>query len=348
MKEIYLLTDYKNRFGSKHDDQPYRSGMDHQLLRNALMDEGYLAKFISINSVNLRDEDWKERIVLYTSAEDKGLVYKQYIEDIVFSLELAGARVIPSFKYLRAHNNKVFMELLRDLLPSEQRGNLVSFHFGTAEELTAHIDRIDFPVVVKGHSGAMGRNVFLAHTQPELKRLIRCKIASKTTIRFRLKEILRQYKHQGYIRESFFRGRFIIQTFIPGLKNDWKVYFFGDRAYVFSRPVFKSREFRASGGGYDNYRYGLAAKMPDGLLEFGWGIFRTLDIPFVSMDLAWDGGKFYLLEFQCLYFGTAGILKRYSGEVFMREYGFWRAIGNEGVVERTFARGVSWYLRQQS
>lgn len=52
------------------------------------------------------------------------------------------------------------MELLRDLLPSEKRGNLVSLHFGTAEELTANIDKIDFPVVVKGYSGAMGRNVF--------------------------------------------------------------------------------------------------------------------------------------------------------------------------------------------
>lgn len=240
MKEIYLLTDYKNRFGSKHDDQPYRSGMDHLLLRNALMDEGYHAKFISMSSVNLRDDGWGKRIVLYTSSEDNGLVYKQYVEDIVFSLELAGARVIPSFKYLRAHNNKVFMELLRDLLPSEKRGNLVSLHFGTAEELTANIDKIDFPVVVKGYSGAMGRNVFLANTQPELNRLIRCKIASKTTIRFRLKEMLRQYKHQGYIRESFFRGRFIIQKFIPGLKNDWKIYYFGNWAYVFSRPDRKS------------------------------------------------------------------------------------------------------------
>jgi len=347
MKQVYLLTDYKNRFGSKHDDQPYRSGMDHELLGNAFQDEGYLAQFISMNNVNPRDERWKERVVLYTSSEDNGLIYKQYIEDLVFSLELAGARVIPSFRYLRAHNNKVFMELLRDLLPAEKRGNLVSFHYGTAEELYAQVEKIDFPVVVKGHSGAMGRNVFLAHSGPELIRLIKRKIAAETTFRFRLKEILRQYKHPGYIRESFYRGRFIIQKFIPGLKNDWKVYFFGDRAYVFSRPVFKRREFRASGGGYDNYSYGLAAEMPEGLLEFGWEIFRALDIPFVSMDLAWDGGKFYMLEFQCLYFGTAGILRRYSGEAFSRESGSWKTIDNEGVVERTYARGVSWYLRQQ-
>ena len=32
MEKIYLLTDYRGRFGSKHDDSPYRSGMDHRLL----------------------------------------------------------------------------------------------------------------------------------------------------------------------------------------------------------------------------------------------------------------------------------------------------------------------------
>jgi glutathione synthase/RimK-type ligase-like ATP-grasp enzyme len=346
MEKIYLLTDYRGRFGSKHDDTPYRSGMDHMLLEASLKEKGFVSEFVPLSDVRPGDCTWSGKLVMYTSSEDYGLAYKQYIEDIVFALELAGARVIPAGKFLRAHNNKVFMELLRDLLPEELRGGLVSSHYGTAEELEERIDEISFPVIVKGHSGAMGRNVFLAHTAEELMKTVRRRIAVKASLRFRIKEYLRQYKHPGYRRESFYRSRFIVQKFIPGLENDWKVYFFGERAFVFRRPVIRKREFRASGGGYDNYSYGRDAGAPDGLLDFGWSIFRALGVPFVSMDLAWDGRKFFMLEFQCVYFGTAGILKRYSEEYFLRENEGWRVVANDGQVEKTFAGGVSWFVNQ--
>ncbi len=346
MEKIYLLTDYRGRFGSKHDDSPYRSGMDHRLLEASFRENGFATEYVPFSDVRPGDSTWAGRLVLYTSSEDLGLTYKQYIEDLVFALELAGARVMPSFKFLRAHNNKVFMELLRDLLPSELSGGLVSSHFGTAEEVEARIKEIGFPVVVKGHSGAMGRNVFLARSAGDLMKIVRSRITEKASLRFRIKEYLRQYRHPGYRRESFYRSRFIVQKFIPGLGNDWKVYFFGNRAYVFRRPVFKKREFRASGGGYDNYRYGLDAGAPEGLLDFGWSIFSALRVPFVSMDLAWDGNRFFLLEFQCVYFGTAGILKRYSHEYFLREEEGWSVVANEGIVEKTFAEGVTWFVKQ--
>lgn len=346
MRKIVLLTDYKGRFGSKHDDNPYRSGMDPAILKDAFMDAGYEVEFVSFSNVNPGDGGWEDKIVLYTSAEDKGLVYKQYIEDVVYALELAGARVIPPFKFLRAHNNKVFMELLRNLLPGEIRGNLVSTHYGTVEELSDRINDIEFPVVVKGFSGAMGRNVYMAHNPGDLVKTVRKRITAGASLFFRWKEYLRQIKHQGYRRDSFYRGRFVVQKFIPGLKNDWKVYFFGNKAFVFNRPVFKRREFRASGGGYDNYSYGLAAGAPEGLLDFGWTVFRALKIPFISMDLAWDGRHFYLLEFQCVYFGTAGILRKYSGEYFQMDSDRWQVVENIGIVEKVFADGVAWFLNE--
>ena len=347
MNRIFLLTDYKGRFGSRHDDSPYRSGMDLQLLKSAFMDNGFETKFMPFSSVHPGDGTWKGKSVLYTSSEDTGLIYKQYIEDVVLSLSYAGADVIPRFEFLRANNDKVFMELLRDMLPEKMQGNIVSSHYGTMEELLARQDRIEFPVIVKGSSGAMGRNVFLAHDEYELKKTIRRNVASKSTIRFRIKEYLRQVKHKGYKKDSFYRGRFIIQKFIPGLKNDWKVYFFGNKAYVFNRPVFPKREFRASGGGYDNYRYGTEANAPEGLLDFGWQIFRELRVPNVSMDIAWDGDRFYMLEFQCIYFGTAGILKRYSSVCFLKEGDVWRVTDNEGNIEKAYAESIVWFLRQE-
>ena len=89
MDKLFLLTDYKGRFGSKHDDFPYRSGMDLQLLKSAFMDAGYEIEYVPFSKVNPADECWKGNAVLYTSSEDPGLIYKQYIEDIVLSLSNA-------------------------------------------------------------------------------------------------------------------------------------------------------------------------------------------------------------------------------------------------------------------
>lgn len=346
MEKIFLLTDYKGRFGSRHDDSPYRSGMNLQVLQSAFADLGFETETIQFSLVNPGDGSWKGRLVIYTSAEDVGLVYKQYIEDVVLALTYAGANVIPRFEFLRANNDKVFMELLRSLLPEDLQGNLVSSHFATLEEVQARADSIGFPVVIKGFSGAMGRNVYLAHDREGLTRIIKRKIAAKSTLKFRFREYIRQILHGGYLRDSFYRGRFIIQKFIPGLKNDWKVYYFGEKAFVFNRPVFARREFRASGGGYDNYRYGTEAGSPEGMLDFGWEIFRELRVPNASMDIAWDGSRFFLLEFQCLYFGTAGILQKYSGEYFLKDGPEWNVTVNDGNIERTYAESVTWFIRQ--
>lgn len=344
MGKIFLLTDYKGRFGSRHDDSPYRSGMNLQVLKSAFTDLGFETEIMPFSLVNPGDGSWKGRMVLYTSAEDVGLVYKQYIEDVVLALTYAGANVIPRFEFLRANNDKVFMELLRSLLPEELQGNLVSSHFATLEEVQARADLIGFPVVIKGFSGAMGRNVYLAHDQKELNRTIKRKIAVRSSLKLRLKEYIRQIRHKGYQRDSFYRGRFIIQKFIPGLKNDWKVYYFGEKAFVFNRPVFARREFRASGGGYDNYKYGTEAGAPEGMLDFGWQIFCGLRVPNVSMDIAWDGSRFHMLEFQCLYFGTAGILEKYSKECFLKDGPEWRVAGNDGNIEKTYAESVTWFI----
>ena len=346
MDELVLLTDYKGRFGSRHNDTPYRSGMNRDLLSKTFLDLGYKSDFIPFSHVNPGDGRWKGKDVLYTSAEDSGLVYKQYIEDIVLALTYSGANVIPRFEFLRANNNKVFMELLRDLLSPDMRGNIVSSHFGTLEEFASSDADPEYPVIIKGFWGAMGKNVFLARNIDELKHIIRRKISTRVSLKLRIKEYLRQIKHEGYQRDSFYRGRFIIQKFIPGLKNDWKVYFFGNKAYIFNRPVFPKREFRASGGGYDNYRYGTEASAPDGLLDFGWQIFRELRVPNISMDIAWDGDRFYMLEFQCVYFGTAGILKRYSSVCFLKEGTEWSVADNEGGIEKAYAESIVWFLRQ--
>jgi len=345
MKKIILLTDYLNRFGSKHDDFPYRSGMDKDKLERYFSKSGYNAVLMNFSDVELRNDEFKGKTVLYTSQEDPGYYYKDFIEDIVYDLELSGARVIPSYKYLRANNNKVFMEILRDQSELKEFQNVTTYKFGTLEEAVSKAAQFKFPVVVKAATGAMGKNVALANNKKELYRILK-RIAATRNLKEEFREFIRSLKYQGYKKQSKFRRKFIIQSFIPGLKNDWKVYVFGKKVFVFYRPIFKHRGFRASGGGYDNYFYGKQAKIPDGLFDYAYKIFEALDTPFVSLDICYKNNQFYLLEFQCIYFGTAGILQRYSTEYFFKENNQWVEKPNEGDIEKVYVEAIVEYLNK--
>ena len=149
MNNIYLLTDYQGRFGSKHNDFPYRSGMDKSLLKKYFADNGFETHFINISDIDFRKNDLKNQFVLYTSSEDVGYHYKDYIEDIVYGLELQGAKVIPEYKYLRANNNKVFMEILRDSCDLNIIKSLKSHSFGTAEDFQKKSDAFNHNVVIE-------------------------------------------------------------------------------------------------------------------------------------------------------------------------------------------------------
>ena len=116
MNKIYILTDYRNIFGSKHNATPYRSGMDKDLLKKYFWNIWFWSYFLkNILILILEKMNFKDQYVLYTSSEDIGGLYKNYIEDIIYGLHLQGTKLIPDYKYLKAHNNKVFMEILRDL-----------------------------------------------------------------------------------------------------------------------------------------------------------------------------------------------------------------------------------------
>jgi glutathione synthase/RimK-type ligase-like ATP-grasp enzyme len=344
MKEIFLLTDYKDHFGSKHNDVPYRSGMDKNLLKRYFAEHDFETKFLKFSDVDFRKMNFKNKYVLYTSTEDNGYYYKAFIEDIIFSLELAGAKVIPSFKYLHATNNKVFMEKLRDILFPEQALIFNSLSLGSWEELIASKDKVQMPCVIKTFEGASGEGVFLAKNWKELEKITK-KISRTRDFKFELWDLCRSFKHKGYMRDSLYRKKYIIQNFITGLKNDWKIYVFGNQYFIFYRPVFKSRGFRASGGGYDNYFYGNDARSPEGIFDFARNIFNKLQVPHASLDIVFDGERFFLLEFQCIYFGTAGILysKEYSKEQNLK----WISQPNVSDIEKVYVESIVEFIENK-
>ena len=115
MKKIFLLSDYKNRFELKFTAKPYRSGMNINLLKRYFSKDGYELICKQFSDINFDQTIYKNQIVLYTSQEDSNHLYKGYIDDWIYSLHLQGAYLIPQYKFLKAHENKVFMEMLRNI-----------------------------------------------------------------------------------------------------------------------------------------------------------------------------------------------------------------------------------------
>ncbi|MCD6184588.1 MAG: hypothetical protein J7K84_02165 [Deltaproteobacteria bacterium] len=336
MVRIYLLTDYKGNFGSKYTATPYRSGMDRQLLKKYFSACGYDVEYCTFTNIDFRNDKLSGQYVLYTATEDENLYYKGYIEDVVLGLELSGANLLPRFQFLRALGNKVFMEILRDQILISNNEDIQSHHFGTFEEIKQHMPKVQFPVVMKTAHGAMSSGVSLVKNERHLLKQAR-KISKTPSILHDIKDLLRPIKHHGYIKESKNRRKFIIQTFIPDMLNDWKILIFGQKYYILYRGV-RDNDFRASGSG----KFVFKKKIPEGILDYAEKIFKKLKVPNLSIDVGHSNGNFYLIEFQAICFGTTTVEK--SSFYFQKESGNWSVHEGKTVLEEVYAESIVEYI----
>lgn len=336
---LYVLLDYQGRFGSKHTSVPYRSGFDLNLLKNSFERNGINVIFLNFSEI-LFSEDWKGKFVIYTGSEDNGYYYKSYIEDVIYNLELLGAIVIPSYRYLRCNNNKVFMEMQRYWLLPDDR--LSAFTFGTIEEakLAVQQKRIKFPCVVKAAEGACSSNVLKAETPEELYSAIKKMCATKN-LKNNIKDYLRKYKYKGYVMESLYRHKFIIQPMVEGLANDWKLLIFGNKFFPLKRCIRKN-DFRASGSHY-NYSAGTLSGIPKELMLFGNKMMKKMDLPMISIDVAIQNCIPYMIEFQALYFGSSTYFM--TDKYFELNNGEWKECERILPYEELFANCISDYLK---
>lgn len=337
MIKIHLLCDYKGFFGSKYTAKPYRSGMNKKHLKEYFKEDGFELEFLQFSEIDFRN-DYTGMIFLYTSAEDDNLLYKNYIEDVVFGLELCGAIVIPSFKYLRAANNKVMMEIVRTSSLLADINNIKSFHFGCIEEVKEHIIE-DKKWVFKIADGAQGRGVG-AGTGKNL--LVSLKKLSRSISWYsEFKDFIRRLKHPGYIPESKYRRKFILQEYIDGLKFDYKVLVYGSKVFVLKR-YNRANDFRASGSG----NFVFEKDVPRQILNFASKIIQDLDVPNISLDIAFNGSEVFLIEFQCVYFGSTTIEK--APFYFTFKNNIWNCIEAKSDLEKVYVNSIISYLKGRS
>jgi hypothetical protein len=339
MDDIYLLVDYKGHFGTKHGAVPYRSGLGKEKLASHFARRGYRAVFMNFCDVDFRDERFRRSIVLYSSSEDRGLHYRSFIEDVVLGLEVAGALVLPAFKFLRAHHNKVFMEILLSQIPICAMVSLPSHCYGTLEDFESRIDSAPLPGVVKPAAGSMSAGLRLGRSRMELRKAAAA-ASSTPALGAEAWDFGRMLRRKGYVRESRHRGKFVVQRYLPGLENDWKVLVYGKNYYALFRKI-RDSDFRASGSG----RFEFIRDIPAGLLDFASLVKKQFDVPHLSLDIGWDGSKFHLFEFQALHFGTLTVEQ--SPFHFVDGERGWQRIEGRSEVEEEFARSIVDHIQRE-
>jgi glutathione synthase/RimK-type ligase-like ATP-grasp enzyme len=344
MREIILLTNHKGNFANKTVAKPYHSGLDKKLFLNCLENRGFKGIYISPADISFQN-DYRDSFVLYSSSEDYGGHYRSYVQDIVYAFELQGANVIPSYKFLHAHHNKVFMEQLRDLSNLSLLQNLKSWHFGTYQQFEEKKDQfLQKSIVVKKYSGASSTGVSLAHNITELSRAVKAATSSRLTPKQKYREFIRRSRNNGYQQISSNRRKVILQEFIPKLTRDWKVLVYRSKIFVVERPV-RRNDFRASGSGKSGYNFGSNADIPQGMFDYALEIYKHFDVPFISLDIAYDGNSFYTLEFQFIGFGTSGV--QMSESFFERNIDKWEDQKIDFSYEQLYADTIVDYINEK-
>lgn len=338
-RDIILLLDYRDQF---YFSTRYRgASVDVERLKKYFSDHGVNLILKHFYEIDLRVENYKDKWILYQSSEDPGLSYKDFIEDILLGLKMQGACLIPDFKYFRAHHNKVFMEILRDVLGIREIQNIQSKAFGTYEEYvqSRYLDRYDI-FVIKPGSGTRSRGVGLLKTHSD-KKILPYKISRSFTFdNFKL--FLSKIKTgKPFTPISNNRKKFIVQNFIGDLDGDFRILAYGEKYYaVFRRN--RENNFTASGSG----KLDFDAKLPIGLLDYAKAVYKKLNTPYVSLDIGYRDGEFFLFEFQCLCLGQYTLEK--SKFYYMQSLdGEWKKVQETPDLEREVAVTVSCYIKEK-
>ena len=335
-RKVFLLVDYRGIFYSS--TREVAGTMDVGKIKELLELHGYEVFVESFSEVDFRSRKYHNSFVLYQSSEDPDLRYKDYVEDVLLGLGLAGAFLVPRFVHFRAHHNKVFMEILRDTSGFEAIQSIQSRVYGACEELKAQTNSVVYPAVIKPGAGSRSYSVQLCVDQDSLLRVARLISRSFSTINLR-RFISGVISGKGFKPISQHRRKFIVQNYIEGLSGDFKVLAYADKFYVLYR-MNRVNDFRASGSGLLSY----PDTTPHAVLDYAEAVFAHLDTPFVSLDIALRGRELFLLEFQFLSFGQYAL--EHSDHYYTKIGDVWRRIEGRSGLEETFVYAVYAYLQR--
>jgi len=349
MSRLLILTDEQSAFLVSKADLRNFTLMDVESICSLFKEKNYDLSVCKFSELDLT-KSYNGYFILYQTSEAPGGFYKRYIEDIVYHLEKQGAVVLPRFEYLKAHHNKVYMELLRSDFSDESLKSVKSYCFGSWVDARRYSGT--FPVVIKQASGSAGKGVYLARNKREY--LKKTKKAARILISSVLTDMIITYtrnlakktikliypSRSGYVAYDTepISNSLIVQDFISGLSGDYKVLFFGGRFYCMYRKN-RNNDFRASGSGRFSE---VPGEEHAGLLEYARRVTLEIDFPVIGMDIGFDGDSYHLIEFQIIDIGTSALQR----SKFWHEYnnGQWCRYDGTSILEEEFVRAIDGFI----
>lgn len=350
MEKIIILTDYKDSFWVSLGSNKKYGTMDVPKIKKTFENNGYIVEVQKFSDIDF-NKDYTGTFVLYQSSESNGQFYKKYIEDIIYFFMLRGAIVLPKYEYLKAHHNKGFMEILRTTFLNEELKTLDFHYLGRPEEARQKFSGEHS--VIKQNSGFGSKGVYLAKNKKEFNKYVYAvsstifsdslvdymKFHTKVGIKTLLSYFTNKYtKPKDY---KLFRP-FVIQQFIPELKGDYKVLYYGGKYYTLYRENRKN-DFRASGSGK---LLEVTSTENIGLLNFARKVIDEIDFPIIGMDIAFDGSQYHLIEFQMIHLGPYTLQK--SKCYFEFTDNNWNCIQKTSDLEEEFTRSILEYIEEKS
>jgi glutathione synthase/RimK-type ligase-like ATP-grasp enzyme len=312
--------------------------MNLQLLVQQFENRGYNVAVSQFGEIDL-ERDFKNTAVLYHSSEKQGGFYKSYIEDIVYYLEKKGSLVLPKFEYLKAHHNKVYMELIRKRFENLELKTIKTYCYGSSDEALNRLP--EFPIVLKISAGAGSNGVKLAKNEEEYRKAVKelSRIYISDNIIGIGKDYFKAFRNLAFnANKKTLEQKFIVQTFVPNLLGDYKVLYFGGKYYTLYRKN-RDNDFRASGGG-------KLFLVPDEenipLLNFAKKIVAEIDFPIIGIDIGHDGHQYHLLEFQMIHLGPYTL--QFSDYYYIESNGLWNKVEGKSVLEEEFVRSIAEYI----
>jgi glutathione synthase/RimK-type ligase-like ATP-grasp enzyme len=345
MFKLIILIDSYSKFLISTSGGYYHS-MDVIKIKNLFESSNFKVNVLKYSDLNF-DYNFNSTIVIYQSSEDNGLFYKRYIEDIIFYLEQKGAIVLPDYKYLKAHHNKGFMELLRKSFKTVELKTINSVYYGNIVDINSNT--YDYPLVVKQVSGSGSSGVLLAKNRKELSKVVKkisrgyifesiLRIPIELTKNI-LTILLNKFYSDKYLTNvNKINKPYIVQNFISNLPGDYKVLYFGGKYYTLYRSNRK-KDFRASGSG-------IFSDVPDleiePLLNFAKLVVNEIDFPIIGMDLGFDGNRFHLIEFQMIHLGPLTLER--SNYYHINLNGKWVKVCEKSNLEEEYARSIAEFI----
>ncbi|MBE6070121.1 MAG: hypothetical protein E7211_20890 [Clostridium lundense] len=356
-RNLLLLTDWNYGFASKFvGDSNYHEVVNMDIDRmSGLLSEDFEVTVKRYQELDL-SKCYRGWYVVYASSEERGMFYKDYIEDVLLKLLYDGAVLVPDFRCFRAHGNKAFQEMMRKQFKNASLRTLDSDIVGRLEELNS--DKYDYPVVVKTASGSGSIGVRLAHSKGELRRIVKqlsfvryhdqhykaYQDVAYSKIGWMIKTAVYRAKKKSQTTENpsgfFHANKIVIQTYADGLDSDYKILYYYGKYYVLHR-MNRVRDFRASGSGL--FTYPENVEEIKSVLSYARTAAEEIDAPMISLDIARGKDRLYLIEFQCLNFGPYTI--QYAQWHFeCDETGEWRRVEGQDDIEAETVRSIKEYI----